>query len=50
MLHKVHVLMNGVGGGHSLGVVSKPKGKVRWIPRRGQPHMRDKSTIKESAS
>jgi len=50
ILHKVHVLANDVGGGHSRGVEPKPRAKFRWIPRRGQPHRRDKSTIKDGAS
>jgi len=47
MLHKVHLLTNGVRGGRSGGVEPNPKVKVWWIPCRGQPHMRDKSTIKD---
>ena len=49
MLHKVHVLPNGVGGGPSAGVGPYLKAKLWWIPRRGQPHMRHKSTIKGGA-
>ena len=50
MLHKVHVWTNGVGGGHYTGVQPKPKAKVQWIPRRGQPQRWDKATIKDGAS
>ena len=40
-------LTNGVAGG--LGSETKPKAKVRWTHCRGQPDMRDKSTIKGRA-
>jgi len=46
MLHKDHVVTNGVGGG--LGSETSTKVKIRWTPRKGQPHMRDKLTIKGS--
>jgi len=50
MLHKVHVLMNCVGVGHFSGLEPQQKVKVEWIPHRAQPHMGDKSTIKEGVS
>jgi len=44
MLYKVHarqMVLEGVSG-----VRPNLKAKVRWTPSRGQPHMRDKSTMK----